>query len=857
MSSKFSDFLGKFKCVEKGTPITHTSISNPKASYNIRLIEDYDKLFELYNEYVFLNKKQSHLTEKPNKYRIIIYDIDLKYETNVRQYNDEMIRMMNDYFIKLYSKAFGVQNIEIYIFERDSPYPYRDIYKDGIHIAIPSIVVDKETLDKLRKDFIKWAQDKKIFDNMGLVDINCDSIIDKAVCHNNWFLYGAGKPNIPPYRLTQKYDKNNNLVEKDKDDVHLIKKLSIGYPRLPTSIIYEPWKKNENKTKILQTPIYNSMGEYNIEEITYLVDLINDKRADDYFEWISVGMCLHNINSNDELLNVWKLFSQRSDKYMDGECERKWISFKDDGLTKATLYWMAKKDSPMEYEELIETSTDGLIEQLIDFQTHRKTADILKHLFPYQYKCTNKNKWYVFDNHKWKENEDGHDLSEQINNKLENLLINFKKRVDGNEYKPQISIYGDKHRDLIKDLRKKLQTNSFKTGVIKEAGGVMKDFEFEGKLNKKNNLICFLNGVYDLSANVFRDGEPEDYSQICTKINYIDYSEDHESFDDLNQFLCDVLPEMDIREYVLKYMASTLIGDINEQYMMFWLGSGRNGKSKLIELAQDSFGQYSTIFKMSFFSGKRIASSAASPDLMTLEGKRFASIQEPNGDEEINVGVLKEIIGGDKQTGRKLYGEPTEFTPTAKFVIGTNILPKISAIDDGTWRRIRVVTFNSKFVDVPTEKYHKKIDRNIKDKFPKWKELFMSLLINVYWPKYKKYGLINEPSAVVEATREYEATCNVFNKFIHENIVTDPDHCIQYDKMIEFVYVWYNRFYGETEGEHSQKPKKKDLIAFFDDKWGKPVICDGIKVYEKKRFADSSIAIANNSSKFSTYDLIN
>ena len=69
MSSKFSDFLGKFKCVEKGTPITHTSISNPKASYNIRLIEDYDKYLQILKKKIEIRELSSLV--RPCKFAIL------------------------------------------------------------------------------------------------------------------------------------------------------------------------------------------------------------------------------------------------------------------------------------------------------------------------------------------------------------------------------------------------------------------------------------------------------------------------------------------------------------------------------------------------------------------------------------------------------------------------------------------------------------------------------------------------------------------------------------------------------------------------------------------------------------------
>lgn len=51
--------------------------------------------------------------------------------------------------------------------------------------------------------------------------------------------------------------------------------------------------------------------------------------ADDYDIWITVGQTLHSLD--ESLLDVWDDWSKQSDKYRDGECHRRWLSFSRDG----------------------------------------------------------------------------------------------------------------------------------------------------------------------------------------------------------------------------------------------------------------------------------------------------------------------------------------------------------------------------------------------------------------------------------------------------------------------------------------------------------------------------------------------
>ncbi len=76
--------------------------------------------------------------------------------------------------------------------------------------------------------------------------------------------------------------------------------------------------------------------------LSYL-DALSYHRADNYDEWLAVGMALHSID--EELLSEWDKWSSQSAKYKPGECAKKWRSFSTGGgVTLGTLAHMAKQD---------------------------------------------------------------------------------------------------------------------------------------------------------------------------------------------------------------------------------------------------------------------------------------------------------------------------------------------------------------------------------------------------------------------------------------------------------------------------------------------------------------------------------
>ncbi len=93
---------------------------------------------------------------------------------------------------------------------------------------------------------------------------------------------------------------------------------------------------------------------YDKAHITKLLNTLSMERANNYSTWIEVGMALFNSgNKPNEFFELWKEWSQKSNKYEEGTCETKWLSFNktEDGLTIASIHHWAKQDNPIEYNK--------------------------------------------------------------------------------------------------------------------------------------------------------------------------------------------------------------------------------------------------------------------------------------------------------------------------------------------------------------------------------------------------------------------------------------------------------------------------------------------------------------------------
>ena len=57
------------------------------------------------------------------------------------------------------------------------------------------------------------------------------------------------------------------------------------------------------------------------KEIIALIAMLNNKRSDNYQEWITIGLIIK-AYSND--YNLFEMFSKKSNKFDSKECRQKW-----------------------------------------------------------------------------------------------------------------------------------------------------------------------------------------------------------------------------------------------------------------------------------------------------------------------------------------------------------------------------------------------------------------------------------------------------------------------------------------------------------------------------------------------------
>ena len=817
--SFLQDYRSKSSLTHVGWYPTVGSFSVPK-----------DKMEDFYECYTraLLNDETSGLCETHDKLCPVIIDIDIKYELDegyTRRYTDDDIKTI----VKLYNEQIrtffeSAQDLTAYIFEKPSPTKHNGNMKDGIHIMYPGIVSESDIQFAIRNTIVDYVNEHNLFASWKCKN-KMDDVFDRNVIETaGWIMYGGQKMNQEPYKLTKIIDDKLN-VSTDLPPIETRPRLFSIRNKGPETQLsdkgYQVRKNRMSKVDVVQTNMmYRSPVDVDdVQLARKLVSILSEQRAEDYTSWLEVGMCLFNIDIN--LLDEWIAFSKKSSKFKEGVCEKNWSTFKHKGLSIGSLHRWAKIDNKELYDKTVDDGTREVLMESLN-GTNYDVARVLYRMYKYQYVCASAkaHMWFEFKGHRWVEIENGMSLKQKISTvlakKYRSLTFYYtKKLMDTTDEATKKSL--EEKMEQSKKLMKYVKDTSFKTKIMSECVELFYDPKFYQKLDSQTHLIGFENGVYDLENSEFRDGRPEDYISFSTHCDFVPYDNSNYKIAEAMKFIKEVLTDQEVREYVLTLMSSFIDGTNYDQKFHFWKGTGANGKSTLVELFEDSFGDYACSVPHTILTQKRTGSSAANPEIAKLRGKRFVHMQEPEGNDKINVGYLKELSGGDKIQARELYKAPVEFKPQFHLILACNDLPQVTSTDGGTWRRVRVVEFSSKFVDEPINDNEFKKDYNLGSKLSTWHEAFMSILIDRYNKIFKPSGhLIKEPKCITICTKEYQRISDSMLDYIEENIEVTND---KKDKIgILQTYAHFKEWYQSSYNE--KPPPKRELKSYLEKKFG-------------------------------------
>ena len=574
---------------------------------------------------------------------------------------------------------------------------------------------------------------------------------------------------------------------------------------------------------------------YDIVTAHQLAMLLDSTYYDPYDKWLRVGWALHNV-SDLNILSFIK-FSAKSSKFDVSSIDDivdLWGKMRDDGLYIASLRYWAKICDPTGYEQLYKKNVNMFLEEVIQSEgADWDLAMLAYHLYGDKIKCIDgkSNMWMSFKNGVWKLDKTGMTLRKILSLKLSKIFITKEKGIVDDLR--DSSWCGDAERqaeltsltNTYNKIAMKLKRSSDKNNIINESKALFYDNALVEKLDSNPYTIGFKNGVYDFENKEFRQGRPDDYISRTTKIDYINCREPgyEEGIEWLNAFMAQLFPDPNLREYMWDHSATGLIGNNKNQTFNIYTGCGRNGKSKFVDLMRFGIGEYYGKVPTQLITQKRTSIGGTSSEVAQLKGIRYAVMTEPRKGDTINEGVMKEITGEDEIQARHLHQEAFVFVPQFTLACMTNYLFAIKSNDDGTWRRIRKIDFESKFVDkpseVPEDKEFKK-DIDIEPKLRKFAPIFISLLCEI---ACEKLGFVEDCAKVIAASNAYRGSEDYCHLFYEDMIEKAPDGASVDDYILykNKVATYFKQWYCENYGAGIPVPPVKEITQYFEKKLGK------------------------------------
>ena len=209
-------------------------------------------------------------------------------------------------------------------------------------------------------------------------------------------------------------------------------------------------------------------------------------------------------------------------------------------------------------------------------------------------------------------------------------------------------------------------------------------------LDSDEFLLNMPSGTCNLKTGVVQEHNALDY---ITKQTAVDPSDDGADIwlDAIHTFF---QGDADLIRYVQEIVGLAAIGKVYIEALVIAYGEGRNGKSTFWNTVARVLGTYSG--NMSADTLTVGCKRNVKPELAEAKGKRMIIAAELEEGMRLNTSNVKQLCSTDEIYAEKKYKAPFSYIPTHTLVLYTNHLPRVGAIDKGTWRRLIVIPFNAK-----------------------------------------------------------------------------------------------------------------------------------------------------------------
>ncbi len=372
--------------------------------------------------------------------------------------------------------------------------------------------------------------------------------------------------------------------------------------------------------------------------------------------------------------------------------------------------------------------------------------------------------WLVWDGKRWKRDDCG--MVEQLGKQtVRSILLEAADEPNDDRRKALVSFAAKSEAVSRREAMLKLARSEPPLPITPEV------------LDTNNWTLNCLNGSIDLRSGQWRTHRREDF---ITRLCPVEYDAGAECPVWLASLSTWFQGNLELIEFVRRFIGYCLTGDISEQILAIWHGVGANGKSTILNVLMEMLGpDYAMKAAADLLLMKH---GNDHPTALTdLHGKRFVACIETDDGRRLAESMVKELTGGDAIRARRMREDFWQFSPTHKLVLACNHRPVVRGTDNGIWRRIKLIPFN---VVIPARDRDRHLNEKLRSELPGI--LAWSVRGCIDW----RLNGLGEPQVVTEATGDYQLAEDSLANFIAECCILEDWARVRASDLLDAFREW-------------------------------------------------------------------
>jgi putative DNA primase/helicase len=384
-------------------------------------------------------------------------------------------------------------------------------------------------------------------------------------------------------------------------------------------------------------------------------------------------------------------------------------------FTDSSLSDTDEADNLLSHEQLTHSTQDGIAHCFSE--RHAKNARY----------CPKHGSWYLWDSKRWNKDE---------KNAVTNYIRNIARVKNGSGQAGMGSL-------------------AFTKGAKGFAQSDPNLVIGHKELDKNNYLLNTPEGTYNLLTQTMQAHSHLDHITKSTTVAPTGFSGGV-----FLKFLAEITQDdVELQKFLQRSLGSILSGALEDHWIMFWIGDGRNGKNTLGDVVQYIMGDFAKKVSASLLL-QRIQAGHPT-ELANLQGLRLAVSSEIPEGAYLNTSLIKELSGDGMISARFMHQDNFEFPRTHKNLVYGNNRPSLKISDPAMKSRMKIVRFGASFAG--------REDPDLPSKLEREAGFILSWLIEGHRMWLDNGKKIGSCAAVDRETADYYSAQTTPETWINEN----------------------------------------------------------------------------------------